>query len=60
MDIRHKKINSDTCYFDTWCQAKEFLILRAESKVTSARLSLGLANSQLGNIKGMKPPKDAP
>jgi hypothetical protein len=57
-DRKHPKISDRTCYFDTWAEAKALLMSRAESKVLAARRSLELANANLGNIKGMKPPKE--
>ena len=44
------------CYFRTWEEAHAYLLERAESKVQSARRSLELANSYLGNVRGMKKP----
>ena len=54
------KNSQDECYFDTWAEAKELLITRAERKLTAACRALELAQSELGNIKGIKLPKDAP
>jgi hypothetical protein len=58
-DRKRLKISDSTCYFDTWEEAKALLMSRAESKVLAARRSLELANAKLGNIKGMKPPKES-
>lgn len=55
---KYLKISGSDCYFDTWDEAKALLMSRAESKVLSARRSLELAQAELGNIKGMKPPKE--
>ena len=43
-------------FFDTWDEAKAFLLERAEKKVNSARRTLELARADLGNVKGIKPP----
>lgn len=45
--------------FDTWENAHSYLVWRAEEDVASARRSLQLANSTLGNIKDMKKPEKA-
>lgn len=47
-------------YFNTWNDAHEFLTAKATKNVNEARRHLELANATLGNIKGLKPPKDAP
>ncbi|HXE06652.1 MAG TPA: hypothetical protein VN612_02065 [Acidobacteriaceae bacterium] len=44
------------CYFRTWEEAHAYLLEKAESKVLSARRGLELANSHLGNIRGIKKP----
>ena len=44
--------------FDTWDEAKEFLIRGAEAGVNNARLQLQRAQDKLGCVKGLKPPKD--
>jgi len=41
-------------YFDTFQEAKDFLIDVAENKVRSLRLALERANGELGQIKGLK------
>lgn len=41
---------------DTWADAKQHLLVDAESKLRAARRSLELAQARIGNIKGMKPP----
>lgn len=43
-------------FFDTWADARDFLMREAEQKVDSARRSLELANAVLGNIKGLRQP----
>ena len=53
---RSAKKSSSVNYFDTWEEAKLYLLERAESKVTHARRELDKANSHLGNIKGLKKP----
>lgn len=54
------KVSAHDCYFDTWAEAHELLLSRAESKFESTRRNMERAQDELGNIKGMKPPKDAP
>lgn len=44
--------------FDSWTDAREYLLREAMDDVVEARRSLELANSYLGNVKGMKPPKE--
>lgn len=46
-------------FHDSWDAAKDFLVKREEENVQSARLSLERAKDKLGNVKGMKPPKEA-
>lgn len=45
-------------YHNTWADARDYLLTRAESGVIAARRSLELAQAKLGNIKGMKPPAE--
>lgn len=45
--------------FDTWDEAHAFLLTQTEMKVIGARRQLELANSLLGNVKGMKKPEEA-
>lgn len=55
---RDAKRSEYTQYHDTWAEAHTYLMQRAETAVIAARRSLELANTKLGNIKGMKPPKE--
>ena len=48
------KRSSGFNYFDTFQEAKDFLIGVAENKVRSLRLQLERANGELGQIKGIK------
>ncbi len=48
------KRSSGYNYFDSFNEAKEFLIESAENKVRSLRLQLERANGELGQIKGIK------
>lgn len=41
-------------YHDTWDAAHEHLLEKAEVKVRSLRRQLEVANSELGNVKGLK------
>jgi hypothetical protein len=43
-------------YFDTWDEAKEFLLSKASSELASARRKLERAQGEYGNIKGLKAP----
>ena len=52
---RHNKTSDYESYFSTWEQAHQHLIARAEQDVDIARRRLEVANSALGNIKGMTP-----
>jgi hypothetical protein len=42
-------------HYQTWEEAKEALVKDAEQNVESARRHLEMANSRLGNLKGLKP-----
>lgn len=53
---RVSKRSEHECYFDTFEDAKKFLIDAAERRVSWARNSLQDAQDKLGNIKGMKGP----
>lgn len=53
---RNSKISDYHCYFDSFDEAKAHLLEKADEKVIGARRSLELANSHLGNIKGLKEP----
>lgn len=53
---RSNKISDYECYFDTWADAKQCLLDRAQRAVLGIRRSLEVANGTLGNIKGMKNP----
>lgn len=51
---RYNKKSSYDNYFDSFQEAKDFLINTGEAKVKSARRNLEEANSYLGNAKGLK------
>jgi|GEM_PF-1703413 len=57
---RVKKQSEWRCYFDTWEQAHAHLLDDAETYVDHCRRELKLANSRLGNVKGMKRPAPSP
>ena len=42
---------------DTWEAARAYLLEKANSRLTAARLELMKAQGELGNVMGMKPPK---
>lgn len=50
---RHYKRSVNEKYFDTWELAHACLLSRAEQKAADARMRLGRANGELGNVKGM-------
>lgn len=56
---RSDKFSARTQYHDSWAEARAYLLIKAEDNVAACRRSLESANDKLGNIKGMKPPKDA-
>ena len=56
---REAKASDYAQYHSTWSDAHNYLIRRAESAVKSARRNLEIANGTLGNVNGMKPPKDS-
>ena len=51
---REAKSSDYADYFDSFEDAKSFLVTLWESKVNSARLNLEQYKGTLGNIKGMK------
>lgn len=56
---RHNKRSTYENYFDTWDEAKAFLLDAAEQQVVNARGRLERATGHLGNVKGMKPGESA-
>jgi len=55
-DRRYAKNSDNEKYCDTWAEAKQYLLEKAEKQLISARRQLETAQGQLGNIKGMKEP----
>ncbi|MBJ9709861.1 hypothetical protein [Burkholderia gladioli] len=53
-----RKIAQNHCWFDTWQECKDWLVLEAEKEVDSARVRLQRANDKLGNAKGLKEHKE--
>lgn len=52
---RKEAKRSDWCnYFDSFDEAKVYLVEKADQRVKSLRLSLEKANGELGQIKGIK------
>jgi hypothetical protein len=51
---KEKKKTQDYVYFDSFDEAKAHLIQVYEGKATDARRALEMANSYLGNAKGLK------
>jgi len=52
-----KRVSGGDCYFDTWEDAHAALMVARQQDVEKARRALEQANSRLGNVKGMKPPR---
>jgi hypothetical protein len=44
-------------YFDSWEEARDYLLTMAENDLMSARRKLELAQGRVGNIRGMKKPE---
>lgn len=55
---RENKVTDYYSWHDTWEAAHAHLIAEAQRKVDSLRVQLGSAQGKLGQIKGMKPPKE--
>ena len=55
---KERKVSEWGSWHDTWEDARQALLSRAEGDVASARLRLQGANGKLGNIKGMKNPEE--
>lgn len=51
---RNAKRSSYHNYFDTWEDAKAFLLKNAEEEAASCRRQLEIANGKLGNICGLR------
>ena len=51
---RNAKRSSYHNYFDTWDDAKAFLLKNAEDEAASCRRQLEVANGKLGNIRGLR------
>lgn len=49
-----RKKTDDKVYFDTFSEAKEWLVMVYDRKAQVARRNLELANARLGNAKGLK------
>lgn len=56
--VKQEKKTKFHMFFDTFSEAKEFLISKFENKVLEARRGLELANAKLGNVKGLKELED--
>jgi hypothetical protein len=53
---RRQKKDGREKFHDTWELAHAYLLAKAEESVKAARRNLELANSEYGNVKGMKRP----
>lgn len=56
---RTAKTSTWASYFDSWAEAHARLVLEQEEAVASLRRQLESANGKLGQIRGMKPPKES-
>lgn len=54
---RRAKVSECESYHDSWKEAHELLLARAEGRVSQARRALERANGALGNVKSMSAPK---
>ena len=52
---REKKESNYSNWHDSWGEAHEFLVSKAQSEVDSLRIRLQQANGRVGQLKGMKP-----
>ena len=57
---RMAKFGDNSGVYDTWQEAHARLLKDANDALDAARSRLQVAQDRLGNIKGMKPPKDVP
>ena len=53
-EITERKITNNYQYFDTFDEAKAFLVETYQGKVDSIRREFEVAKSYLGNVKGMR------
>jgi hypothetical protein len=58
IERKDRKVTSTCRWFDTWSEARTWLVEKAERDVVFARRELELAKSKLGNLKGMKDPSE--
>lgn len=56
---RYAKRSELENFFDTWDEARAFLLNCAEARLMDARRRLQEARDALGNVKGMKQPKES-
>ncbi|PXX41108.1 MULTISPECIES: hypothetical protein [Burkholderia] len=59
VERKERKVTTMHRWFETWADAKAWLIERAELDVISARRKLKQANARLGNAKSLKAPSEA-
>jgi hypothetical protein len=52
---QHAMFSTSHSHYRTWEEARDALVKDAEQNVESARRHLEMANSRLGNLKGLKP-----
>ncbi len=51
---QERKITESCGYFDTWQEAKDFLLKLADAEVQKARSNLEYYSNKYGNVKGLK------
>ena len=57
-EFRANKITEWHQYHDSWEAAHQYLMDKAERRLAEARRSLQLAQSFLGNVKGLRKPEE--
>jgi hypothetical protein len=55
--IRGSRMAKRNTFFDTWEDAKDYLLSEAARKLSSARTNLQYAQDRYGNIKGLRQDK---
>lgn len=52
-ELREKKKSEYKNYFDTWQDAKDFLVRKYTNKKARAEINLATANDELDKVKGL-------
>ena len=53
---RNKRSRDWANFFDRWDEAKAYLMEKYAARLAGARRRLEIAQSEYGNVKGLKPP----